>query len=311
MINFINRFKIPTLLGLSIIFLGLFSGVYLVLREQIFFSQAAPNTTAQNIMLTNITEDSVTISWQTSSATSSFIMFGQDNPNEQTVLDDRDNDFTDKAGPKPRLFHYATLKNLLPKTVYQFKIVSGKTTSAVNKVQTAGPVTNISPFAPIIGSVLDGNTPLNDGIVYLSIGETTTQSSLVKPGGNFLLPFSHIRKADLSDIYPITEGETAKLTIYSDKGQATILFKLKANSAPLSPIKLGQDIDLTQEEEPLSKYDLNNDRVINVTDYAILSSCLGKKPADTLAGGKSCSKADINEDELIDSKDQDLMSQQP
>ncbi|MBI4035591.1 fibronectin type III domain-containing protein [Candidatus Daviesbacteria bacterium] len=307
MISFINKFKIPTLLGLSIIFLGLFSGVYLVLKEQIFFSKAASDATAQNITLTNITEDSATISWQTNSPTSSFITFGQDNPNQSTSLDDRDNDSVNNTGPTARLFHYVTLKNLLPKTIYQFKIISGKTISAVNKFQTAGPTNNVSPFAPVIGSILDETTSLNNGIIYLSIGEAITQSSLVKSGGNFLLPLSRVRKADLSDLYQITEGEAAKLTIYTDKGQTTVLFKLKANTPPLPTIRLGENLDLTNEKEPAGKYDLNNDGIVNSADYAILSSCLGKEPTDMLAGDKPCSKADINTDGSIDNKDQNLM----
>lgn len=310
----------PTLLGLSLILLGLISGVYLVLKEQIFFSQAAPNLAPQNITFANIAEDSIAISWQTSSNSTSFITFGQNNPSEQTVLDDRDNDSSGKIGPKSRSNHYVTLKNLLPKTTYQFKIISGKLASDIKKFQTAAPITNKITFTPTIGSVIDGDTPLNDGIVYLSIGEATAQSSLIKQGGNFLIPLSYIRKADLSDVYPLTEGENAKLTIHSDKGDATMLFKLKSDSQPLPPIKLGQNIDLTSKEETpsptslpntLSKYDLNSDGVINSTDYAILSSCIGKKPNAVLPGNISCAKADLNGDGVIDKKDQDLMSRRP
>src|SRR3989344_3209330 len=141
MTQFINKFKIPTLLGLGIILIGLVSGLYLVLREQTFLSQAAPNFTPRNITLTNIAEDSVVISWQTNSAAPSFITFGQSNPGEQTALDDRDTD-----APKPRLTHYVTLKNLLPKTNYQFKIITGKIISDVKWFETASPLTNQTVF---------------------------------------------------------------------------------------------------------------------------------------------------------------------
>ena len=312
MMNFINKFKIPTLLGISIILLGLASGVYLVLREQIFFSQAAPNLTPQNITQTNITEGSIVISWQTSSSVVSFITFGQNNPSEQTVLDDRD------SNPTPHLIHYVTLKNLLPKTTYQYKIMSGKFASDVKKFQTAGPVTSNGEFTPIIGSVLDGNIPVDDGVVYLSISGAFTQSSLVKSGGNFLIPLSQIRKEDLSDIYPLAAGTIIKLTIRSDKGEANILSSLKTNSVPLPGIKLGQNIDLTAPEETpapspsvtnINKYDLNNDGKVNSIDYLLLPPCLGKKPSTVLPGNKSCIKADINDGGTIDKEDQDLMTQ--
>ncbi len=117
MTNFFSRFKIPTLLGLGIIILGLIAGVYLVLREQIFFSQASSSVAPQNIIVSNITEDSVTISFTTASPATSFITYGLQNPKEQTVLDDRD---TDK--PTARLTHYVTIKNLSGQTNYQYKI---------------------------------------------------------------------------------------------------------------------------------------------------------------------------------------------
>lgn len=312
MINFINKFRIPTLLGLSIILLGLASGVYLVLKEQIFFSQAAPNLTPQNIMLTNTTENSTVVSWQTGSPVASFMTLGQNSPNEQTILDDRDNN------PTPRLLHYITLKNLLPKTTYQFKIISGKFASDVKKFQTAGPLTNQTGFTPIIGSVLDGNMPVNDGIVYLSISGANPQSAPIKSGGNFLIPLSQIRKDDLADVYPLAAGTIVKLTVRSDKGEANILFSLKNNAVPLPGVKLGQNIDLTTPEETpapnptiqgINKYDLDNDGKITSIDYLLLLSCLDKKPSTTLPGNRSCAKADINGDGVIDKKDQDLMSQ--
>ena len=316
MTNFFNKFKIPTLLGLSLIFLGIISGLYLVLREQVFLSQAAPNLAPQNIAITNITDDSVVISWQTNTATNSFITYGQKNPGEQTVLDDRDGS-PPAGGPKPHLIHYVTLKNLLPSTNYLFKITSGKLTSEVMKFDTASPLINQAGFTPIIGSVMDGNNPLNDGAVYLSIQDAAVQSSLIKAGGNFLIPISQIRKTDLSDVFPLTEETIAKLTINSDKGSASILFKIQTNSYPLPPIKLGQDLDLTVlTETPLSltvkdldKYDLNNDRKINSADYAILTSCFDKRPNTTLPGNRSCAKADINTDGVVNQKDLDLTSQ--
>lgn len=312
MMKFINKFKIPTFLGLAVIFLGLISGVYLVLRQQIFLSQAAPDLTPQNITFTNISEDSVVISWQTNGSATSFITYGQKNPKEQTALDDRD------TSPKPHLNHYVTLKNLLPKTNYQFKITSGQLISNTLNFETATPLTNQTGFTPVIGTVLDGNTPFGDGIVYLTIQDAITQSSLIKTGGNFLIPLSAIRKSDLSDIFPLAEDIVAKLTIESDKGSSSVTFKLKAESIPLPPIKLNQNLDLTTIEatpqagpklEDLNKYDLNNDGKINSPDYAILTTCFNKPTNTVLPGNRSCAKADINGDGKIDQKDLNLMSQ--
>lgn len=297
MINFINKFKIPTLLGLGIIFLGLGSGLFLVIREQVLLSRAAPDIQPQNITFTNITEDSISISWQTKSSIASFITYGQNNPGEQTALDDRDDPAN--AGPKPHSIHYVTLKNLLPKTAYQFKIISGKLISDIKTFQTAQPLTNQTGFTPVIGNILNDKNPLDDGIAYLAIEGAVTQSTLIKPGGNFLIPLSQIRKNDLSDIYQLTEGSTAKLTIQSGSGEASASFKLAASSKSLPPIKLGQNIDLTNI---ITNYDLNGDGKINAADNAIILENFGKKPKR--------GEVDLNSDGKIDQKDLDLMAQE-
>lgn len=313
MIEFISRFKIPTILGLGVIFLGLASGLYLVFKEQVFLSQASPDLTAQNITVSNLTDKQATISWQTNAATPSFITFGQNNPSEQTALDDRDINI-----PQPHTVHYVTLKNLLPQTNYQFKIISGKIISNVGEFDTAKPLANKSILTPIIGSVLDGNTPLNEGVAYLTINGAATQSAPVKTGGNFLISLSDLWKSDLSDPYSLTENTTAKITLISDKGSASLITKITANTNPLPPIKLGQNLDLTIVEatpkpqpsiKNLGKYDPNNDNAINAADYVIVSSCFDKPLATVLPPNIACTKADINGDKKVDQKDLDLISQ--
>lgn len=300
--DFMNKFKIPTILGLGIIFLGIASGVYLILRDQIFLSQAAPNATAQNVTFSNITDTSAVVSWQTGSAVSSFVTFGQNNPSEQTVLDDRD------ANPKPHSIHYVTLKNLLPKTKYQLKITSGRNTSPTLQFETSEPLGNQAEFTPVIGSVINGDIPLQEGVIYLSLPGANTQSALIKKGGNFLIPVSQIAKADFSGTLPLTDNMPVKLTIRSDKGEASAQFSLKPNLSPLPPIKLGQNIDLTLPEETpqpalgdLDKYDLNADGKINAADNAIILQNFGKKPKDK--------KVDLNGDGAVNQKDLDLMAQ--
>lgn len=293
--NFFDRFKIPTLLGLSIIFIGIITGVFLTLREQTFTSKASPSISAQNITISNISDNEVTISWQTATPTPSFIAFGQASPDEITVLDDRDA----HTPPQTHLMHYVTIKNLLPKTTYQYKIISGQIQSEVSNFTTAAPLSQQAGLSPIIGSVLDGDRPLVEGIVYLSIPEAIIQSALVKSSGNFLIPISKLRKIDLSDSFPLTEDTLIKLTIISAKGQTNAIFTLKDVPQGLPSIKLGQDLDLTNVVEE-NKYDLNGDGKINSTDYAIILQNLGKNPKNP--------KADLNGDGIVDQKDLDLMS---
>lgn len=308
MIKFINKFKIPTILGLGLIVAGIASGIFLVVKDQGFLTKASPDLAAQNITISNIEDTKVTISWQTSVQTSSFITFGTKNPQEKTVLDDRDT-----QTPKAYFLHYVTIYNLLPDSSYLFKIISGKFISEAKNFKTAKPSSFQNGFGPIIGTVFDGNNPLDQAIAYLSISDATIQSARLTNLGNFLIPISLMRKIDLSDTFQPKMGDVAKLTIISDKGTSSVLFKIKAEGVELPPINLGQNIDLTTSVSELDKFDLNGDRQINAIDYSEVLLNFGPLPAST-RGEREASKnpknqkADLNEDGVVDNKDLEQMA---
>ena len=295
--DFLNKFKIPTLLGLSVIIIGIIGGVFLNLREQTIISKASPDVTPQNIILSNIGDNSVTISWQTSVPVASFVKFGQTHPDEQVILDDRDS-----KNPQPHTTHYVTIKKLLPKTIYQYRIVSNKIQSDIMELTTAAPLSAQTGFQPIIGSVLDNNTPVGESIIYLVITDATVQSALTKTEGNFLIPLSQLRKSDLSDIYPLKEDTVAKLTVISAKGEASALFRLNDAEAGLPPITLGENLDLTLPANALAKYDLNGDGIINAADNATVLQNFGPNPKNA--------QADLNGDGVVDQKDLDAVAKQ-
>jgi hypothetical protein len=295
--DFFEKLKIPTLLGLSIIALGIASGVFLTLRQQVFTSKASSNITPQNLSLSNISDTEITISWETSNPTPSFVTYGVSSPTETTVLDERDNN-----SPTPYSTHYFTIKNLLPKTTYQYKITSGKISSQVQQFTTASPITQQTGFRPINGALLNGDKPLDEGVIYLSIEGASLQSGVIKSSGNFLIPISQIRNSDLSDIFPLTDDTIGKLTVFSPKGQSTAVFKIKND---LPAIHLNEDLDLTNITLPTTSYDLNEDGKINSADNSIINNIIIQK-SGTDPRNK---KADLNKDAAVDYKDSELMIQ--
>ncbi|MBI3109670.1 fibronectin type III domain-containing protein [Candidatus Daviesbacteria bacterium] len=286
MIKSLNKFKIPTILGLAVITSGIVIGGFLVLREQILTAKAKPDLTPQNITITNIEGQSLTISWQTPAEVVSFVTFGQTTVDEQIIIDDRD-----QNTPQAHVFHYVTLKNLQPNTTYKYRIISGKLKSEIFEVTTASLATAQNGQKPVIGSVLDENESLNEAIAYLSISGAVTQSALVKNSGNFLIPLSFARKTDMSDVFKPTGEEIAKVTVVSDKGGVSAIFNLQSYQL-LPPLKIGQNVDLTvPSDNQIKKFDLNKDGLINSSDYALALK----------------NKVDLNGDGAFDQKDLDLM----
>ena len=255
---FLEKFRIPTLLGLFVLIGGLAAGVYLTMQNQILTTRATLATSPKSITITNIEDQSVTISWQTDTSISGFVTFSSGGTN-QTALDDRDG-----VTPTTRATHHVTLSNLIPETKYQYKIVSGKYTTAVSEFQT-DKSSSETGFKPIIGSVLSGENPLAEGIVYLQINGTAVKSSVIKSLGNFVIP--------LTNLTPVI-GAPAKLIVISEgMEQASATFTMKDNGEPIGPLKIGRDLNLTDALGIAEDKDKNKDGVVNSFD-------LIKKPAN-------------------------------
>lgn len=301
MISNLFRFRIPTLIGLAVLSVSLIFGIYLVLQKQILSIKASGDTAAKNITFANITDGSISISWQTAIKTPGFITYGPSSPNEQTVLDDRD-------GQKPQAYfaHHISLKNLSPQTNYQLKVYSGNWVSEILSFTTASTIDIQTNFKPVIGVVVDDQRYLEDSLIYLNIPKANIQSSVIKNLGNFIIPLNLLRKEDLSNVFIMQEGSEGKLTIISEKGQMSVVFKLKDFDNQLGTIKFGQNINLTDQkaviliQEDVTKFDLNNDKLINSSDYAIILKNFGNNPKDR--------KADLNTDGVVDQKDLSEMS---
>ena len=300
--NILNKLKIPTLLGLTIIILGMGAGLVLILQNQptSILTRAGADEIPENIEITNIEDKSITISWQTISKVPGFITFGVNTHDEQTVLDDRDND-----KPNPRNTHHITLKKLSPQTIYQYKIFSGKFSSNIEKVTTPSTLSNFNNLNPVISSVLQGNTPVSDAIAYLSLSGAKTLSAPIKNYGNFIIPVSKMRSDNLQSFTP-EEDMIGKITIVSDSGQGSAIIKISHINQPIAPLKIGQNLDLTilppTPTPDLNIYDLDGNGVVNASDHAIILNNFGRNPKNI--------QADLNKDGIVNQKDLDQMSKE-
>lgn len=310
MSSLLSAFKIPTLLGLSVIFIGVVAGVYMTIQNQPtnFLTKADPDQSPKNITIGNIEDTYFSISWQSSIKVPGFVTFGIDSADGQTLRDDRDDDT-----PEDRNTHHVTLKKLNPDTKYKVKIFSGKTSSSVMEVTTAKTSGSLNSLKPVIGSVLLKDAPLSDGLVYLSIAGAVTQSTYIKNLGNFIIPLSSMRSLGSLEIFSPTLDATGKVTVISEAGQASALVMLNNLDRPIGPLKIGQSLDLTSVVSSptsnsvisdLAKFDLApipGDGILNAGDNAVILNNFGKNPKDK--------RADINGDGVVDKRDLDLMAQ--
>ena len=200
-----RKSKIPTIIGLFLLVLGLTAGVLLVRNQNIFRLGAAAEFAPKDVRISNITDSSLTISWITDKETSGFVKWGKSATSlDKTELDElKDQGFT----------HLLTLRGLTPQTTYFFKINSGGEDFDNNGIAwqvTNGATLEIPSKTNLVsGSVLTSTgEPAKNALLYLTVGGGSLLSTITSDSGSWVIPLSQARAQDLSSYIVIDEKNT-------------------------------------------------------------------------------------------------------
>ena len=253
-----KRKRIPTIIGLLILIIGIAVSVFLISRGTRWFTRATPETTPKQVKFTNITDNTFSVSWITDETTSGFIKYGTTTKLDQVARDDRDEQASQTGS---FITHHVTLQNLNPATTYQFQIGSGRATHDNNgqnhQVVTASTLTTSAPLSDIAHGTVNNQagSPAEGAIVYLSLPGATSQSALVKASGYWVIPLNLARSEDLSSYAQYDKQATIEeiLVQAGSQGTATAVATTK-NDSPVPTITLGESHDfrtaaLPSEEE--------------------------------------------------------------
>jgi len=243
--------RIPTILALLLLLTGIGAGIFLITQQQSFFLQASPEITPKQLKITNVTDQSLTISWITEEQTSGFIKYDLNKDLSLIASDDRDQS-NDQTGNFST--HHVTLKNLQPQTTYLFKIGSGGKVFDDNgeSYQTkTGPTLQEAPPAKDVayGVIADqtGN-PLEGAIVYLSLPNAVPQSTLSKTSGNWALTLSLARTTDLASFNQYDpQASIEEIFVQGGNMGVATAIATTINDSPLPKIILGQTFDFRQD----------------------------------------------------------------
>ena len=240
--------RIPTLLGILLIIIGVGITSYLVKTGVILTSKAGPSEIAQNIRISNVTDRSFTISFTTEALVIGSINFGKDKNLGQTALDDRDG----QGVLKEHKIHYITVKNLDSSSDYYFSITSGSKEFLQKAepfiVKTAPASSGPSAIEKTVkGKIVlpNGDNP-KEATVYLNSDNSQTLSTLVKEGGSYSLSVSSLKTQDLSSYFTISGETVFRLLIAGEDSLTSNARFNNSESEELPPITLGSDYDFTQ-----------------------------------------------------------------
>jgi hypothetical protein len=245
-------------------------------------SHADTPFTPQTVTITNISDNSLTVTWFTAAKTTGFVQYGTDPSTFESVGDDRDS-----GAVKDHFTHHVTIKNLKPETQYYFKIGSGNQVYDDNGkpyVQQTALTTDQPPSVPqpIYGKIKtqDNNSP-EEALVYVTVNKGNILSSYTRESGNWLITLNNMRTPDMQQFLDISSkdmldvvvdaGPEGHASLTTEVGQVKneITMALKGAYEP----KLISQLDIVRANlgkkgEGISG-DLNHDKVVNVVDIIL------------------------------------------
>jgi hypothetical protein len=234
----IKRNKVPTLIGIFILFIGVFAGVFLLKNTQIFKIGASATDEPKNITVSNLSDSSATISWTTGGATIDFLNWGKTQGNLNGV--ENENETSQKF-----FTHSITLAGLAPDTTYYYKINSNGTNFDNNGIPwqfaTGDTLSGTQSSIPVSGSVISASGEIaKRAIVYINVNGYYL-STLTSDSGNFILQLGQVRAPDLKTFLQVDPANTLlQVSVEAESGDVASAQIYPQSANPIPPLVLGQ-----------------------------------------------------------------------
>lgn len=248
--------RIPTIVGLVLLVVGVIGGVMFINQGTNFLPRAAPEHVPQKVKITNLSESGFVVSWVTAEPSIGFIKYS-DNPINlsQTAKDDRDQ----LSGTQGEYrTHYISLQNLKPNTTYYFKLGSQKEQLFDNNgqpfaISLPAATSDKPPADTAFGTILTAvDTPAEGAIIYLTIDGATPLSALVKQNGSWAANLALARMQTNLAAFATYDPETTviNMLVQTNEGEPTTASTTTNNDQPVPTIIIGRSNVFNQSVAP-------------------------------------------------------------
>jgi len=235
--------KIPTLMGLLLVLTAVAIFGYAFDRVGPLLSHANASAAPASVMISNINDNGFTVSWTTTTPATGAITVESNNTKHGVVYDEQD---TINLGIYTT--HTATFRNGNPDTSYRIKIISnGKQYQDKNGpyiIQT-GPTLdgNGTGIEPAFGTITtNSGQPASGTLLYLTLENGQTLSTLIKPSGSWVIPLNLIRQESLQAFIGASERIDETLIIRTNTEESRVLTDT-LNDNPVPEIVIGKTYD--------------------------------------------------------------------
>jgi hypothetical protein len=230
--------RIPTILGLILLIGGVIAGVSLSGERTNTRSKASGDCTPINPQVTNVTNQSIDVSFTTNAQCLANIVV-----DNRTVTDFRYVDTGVKESSNRT--HYFSVNNLKENSEYNFTIISGGDSyNHPNYKVTTGkrPNTSIPTSNLAWGRVFNPDLSSAEGsVVYLNIPGASPLSAIVTSNGNWNISLANSFNEEKNNWFPLPSNQSEDFIIISNDGQATQITGNTSRNNPVPDIIIGQN----------------------------------------------------------------------
>lgn len=237
----IKKKNIPTILGLVILIIGTFAGVFFLGAKQIFKIGADSSVSPKDIRVSNISDTGATVSWTTDKPTTDFIVWGEGKSSVSQVLKEDQSD-------QKFFTHSINLSGLKANTSYFYKI-----NSEGNEFDNKGIPWELTTGAPLdaaafplvmSGSVINATGgQVKRALVYANVSGYLL-STLTSDSGTFVFQLASARNQDLQSYLTIDPTRTTvELSVQAGADGDASATIFPQSGSPVPPMVLGQVYD--------------------------------------------------------------------
>lgn len=252
--NLLNK-RIPTILGIGFVILGIALTTIATNNQTNLNSKASNSEEPRNVKITNLSDKSFTITYQTDAAVTGSVNYGRDKNLGNIELEELDKE---KGNFSPKSIHSITMKKLSPKTKYNFVIISGQNTFLNNGVPfeiLTGP--NISSSSAeqhaIKGNVLLPNgDPPDEALVYLHAQNSQLLSSVTAKNGTYDFSLKNLRSEDIASYLEIGSDTVLELTAISKNSLKSTVLTSLSKKGYVPTITLSNNYNFTDQPTPVA-----------------------------------------------------------
>ena len=267
-----HNLKVPTFIAVVILLVGIVVGIALIQRQQSVQTSASVEKAPYNVTISNIQDDSFTVTWTTDIPTVGFLLWGEGS-NPVTPAQ--------SIGGGAKEVHMVKVKSLEPSTEYVFTITSGGNEYRDNGkpwIVTTGPDLGMPANSRVISGMLEtkDGQPAPHALVTVSSADMTPLTAITTSTGSWVIPLSLARTPDLTSFAQLNDSKLDITVLTGNQGKATAVVNANVNVA-LPAIVIGHTHDFSSLAQvndlsaPNAQVNLPQEEVQGISDTSIVT----------------------------------------